>query len=363
MSNSLGEMFRITVFGESHGPAIGVVIDGCPSGLGLKVEDIQKALDRRKPVADSGQTARREEDRVEILSGIFQGRTTGSALTMIVHNRDTDSGSYEAMRFTPRPGHADYTAYLKFGGFNDFRGGGIFSGRVTAAPVMAGAVAAQLLTTLGISIVAHSRQIGPVISQVTEEMAIQQNVDSNPLHCVDAEAYIKMQAAIEKARQSGDSLGGIVEALALGVPTGLGEPYFDSLEGQLAKAIFAIPAVKGVEFGAGFGVAGLSGSRNNDPWTNRDGRIVTDRNNAGGILGGISNGRTILARVAVKPTPSIALPQMTVDLRNGQESRISVTGRHDACIVPRAAVVVEAMTAIVICDFALRSGILRRILK
>jgi len=363
MSNSLGEMFRITLFGESHGSAIGVVIDGCPAGLELSREDIQKEVNRRKPQEAAGQTARHEADEVEILSGVFEGHTSGASLAMLVRNQDIDSTTYEKMRYTPRPGHADYSAYVKYGGFNDYRGGGAFSGRVTVALVMAGAVAAKLLGTVGIEILAHTRQIGSVQSEADKIETIRQNVDKNPLRCGDAAAAKAMQGLIEAAVKSGDSLGGIVECLALNAAPGLGEPYFDTLEGQLAKAFFAIPAVKGVEFGSGFGAARKKGSENNDAFVFKDQKVETASNNAGGILGGISDGMPIVARVAIKPTPSIALPQATVNLQTRQDSELKISGRHDSCIVPRAAVVVEAMMAVILCDFALRAGILKRIKK
>ncbi len=363
MSNSLGEVFRITVFGESHGNAIGVMIDGCPAGLEISREDIQKAVDRRKPQMAAGQTARQEADEVEILSGVFNGRTTGAGLTMLVRNQDIDSKSYEKMRFTPRPGHADYPAWVKYGGFNDYRGGGIFSGRVTVALVMAGAVAARLLDILGVEILAHTRQIAGVQSSVNDPQMIRRNVNKNPLRCADIQAAKEMQALIDEVTKAGDSLGGIVECLALNVPAGLGEPYFDTLEGQLARAYLAIPAVKGVEFGSGFAAAGKKGSENNDAFVIRDSRIEAETNNAGGILGGISNGMPVVARVAVKPTPSISLPQATVNLLELKSSELKISGRHDICIVPRAAVVVEAATAVILCDCALRAGILKRIIQ
>jgi chorismate synthase len=363
MSNSLGESFRLTVFGESHGSAIGVTIDGCPAGLELSCEDLQSAVNRRKPQNGAGQTTRREEDRVEIISGLFNGRTTGAAVTMMVRNQDVDSTTYERMRFTPRPGHADYTAKIKYGGFNDYRGGGVFSGRVTVALVMAGAMATKLLRLVGIEVVAYTTQIGQVTAGAVELNGLREKIDQSPLRCPDTEAALAMQAEIEKATAAGDSLGGIIECQAFNLPVGLGEPYFDSLEGQLAKAFFAIPAVKGVEFGEGFAVAARKGSQNNDDFIIKDGKIRTSTNSAGGILGGLSNGMPLLARLAVKPTPSIALPQSTVDLQKQREVEIKVSGRHDSCIVPRAAVVVEAAAAVVLCDFALKAGIIKRIIK
>jgi chorismate synthase len=363
MSNSLGEIFRITILGESHGPAIGVVIDGCPSGLSLSAEEIQKELERRKPQAKAGGTLRKEADDVEVLSGIFKGYTTGTPITLMVRNQDTDSTAYEKTHFVPRPGHADYTAYMKYGGFNDYRGGGTFSGRLTAGVVMAGAVAKKLLGTLGVQIVAHTRQIGKIEAMEDDPVRIISQSQTNALHCADLGAADAMEKAILEASKNGDSLGGVIECLALDVPTGLGEPYFDTLEGQLAKAFFAIPAVKGVEFGLGFKAAAKKGSQNNDAFIIKNGKVKTAGNNAGGILGGISNGMPIIARIAVKPTPSIGLPQRSINLQDLKETEIKVSGRHDACIVPRAVVVVESMMAVTLADFALRAGILGRIMK
>ncbi len=363
MSNSLGTLFRITGFGESHGEVVGVVVDGCPAGLALRETDIQSDLDKRKPRAGSGQTARSEKDQVEILSGVFNGYTTGAPITLMVRNRDTDSSQYEKIRRLPRPGHADFTGYLKYGGFNDYRGGGRFSGRVTAGPVMAGAIAKKLLSLKGIEILANTVQIGTVKAGTSTADEIRRNVYADPLRCADRAASLAMSGLIEAAAREGDSLGGIIEGLAFNLPVGLGEPYFDTLEGELAKALFAIPAIKGVEFGAGFGAAAKKGSENNDPFVLKNGKIVTATNHAGGILGGISSGMPLVLRAAVKPTPSISRTQKTVDLESGKESDLVVEGRHDVCIVPRAVIVVEAMMAVTLCDLALRAGLIERIIK
>jgi chorismate synthase len=363
MSNSLGDNFCITSLGESHGPVMGVVIDGCPAGLILEATEIQSAVDKRKPAAGAGQTARIEEDRVEILSGVFEGKTTGAPIYLQVSNQNIRSSDYTGMKMTPRPGHADYTAYLKYGGYNDYRGGGRFSGRVTIGMVMAGAVARKLLQTAGIEVFAGTAQIGTIKARraITAKTAV--NVYRNPLRCSDEKAAQKMQLLIEQAAQEGDSLGGIVEGLAINVPAGLGEPYFDTLEGQLAKALFAIPAVKGIEFGSGFRAAEKKGSQNNDLFTIAGGKVVTTTNNAGGILGGISNGMPLTVRAAIKPTPSIAIEQDTVNLGKMDKSGLVIKGRHDVCLVPRAVIVVESMLAIVLADFALRAGIIPRVLK
>jgi chorismate synthase len=363
MSNSFGELFRITGFGESHGKCVGVVIDGCPAGLLLAAEDIQREVDKRKPVARIGQTARTEEDRVEILSGMFNGYTTGAPIGLLVRNRDTDSREYEKMRFTPRPGHADYTAFIKYGGFNDYRGGGRFSGRVTVGLVMAGAVAKKLLGLKGIEVLAHTVQIGRIKAGSSRIEEIRRNVYGSPLRCADSGVSGNMSKLIEEAGKEGDSLGGVIEGLALNLPAGLGEPCFDTLEGNLARALFAIPAVKGVEFGAGFVAAEKRGSDNNDSFMIENDRIITGTNNAGGILGGISNGMPVVVRIAVKPTPSISRMQKTVDIKEMKDVELNIKGRHDVCIVPRAVVVVEAMIAITLCDFALRAGLLERIVK
>jgi chorismate synthase len=362
VSDSIGKLFVVTSFGESHGSCVGTVVSGCPAGLLLEVSDIQRDLDRRRPSAGAGSTARAEDDKVEILSGVFGGKTTGAPICLLVWNRDTDSSQYERMRFTPRPGHADYTAYTKYGGFNDYRGGGRFSGRLTAGFVMAGAVARKLLSTIGVEVVAHTVDIGGVKAAMSTVDDIRNHASSNPAKCGDVEAAGRMAQAIEKARLQGDSLGGIIEGIALNVPSGLGEPMFDTVEGELAKALFAIPAVKGVEFGAGFGVAAATGSQNNDSFVVEGNVITTATNNSGGVLGGISDGMPIVVRAAIKPTPSISLPQTTVDLRDMAEAELRVTGRHDACIVPRAVPVIESMIAITLADLGLRAGVLTRVI-
>jgi chorismate synthase len=363
MGNSLGQSFVITSFGESHGRCIGVVIDGCPAGLDITDEDIQIDLDRRRPVEGAGSTARIEEDKVEVLSGVFHDKSTGAPICLLVWNKDVDSSGYEEIRFTPRPGHADYTAYVKYGGLNDYRGGGRFSGRITAGFVMAGAVAKKLLAKIGIEILAHTTEIGGIhINQVHIDN-IRRDISNNPFMCADERTVPLMTNAIEKARKAGDSLGGIVECIALNMPVGLGEPVFDTLEGDLAKAIFAIPAVKGIEFGSGFIGAKNKGSENNDPLVINDNRVVTVTNNAGGILGGISSGMPLVIRVAVKPTPSIPTRQQTVDIKKMKNAYIRIKGRHDTCIVPRVVPVIEAMTAVTLADFAIRVGIIPRIIK
>jgi chorismate synthase len=361
--NSLGRVFSITSFGESHGKGVGVIVDGCPAGLSITGADIQREVDRRRAGAGPATTARREEDRVEILSGVSDGFTTGAPICLLVRNQDIDDSDYEEIRLRPRPGHADYTAYLKYGGYSEWRGGGRFSGRITATFVMAGAIAKKLLGTIGTEVIAHTVEIGGIVARPMEFEKIKKNVAADSLRCADREASRKMARLIAQAKKDGDSLGGVIEGFARNVPAGLGEPVFDNLDGDLAKALLAIPAVKGVEFGAGFAAARKKGSENNDPFTIKEGRIATATNNAGGILGGISNGMPVVVRVAIKPTPSIALEQDTVDIKTMKGTRIQVGGRHDACIVPRAVPVVEAMMSVTLCDFALMAGAIPRVIK
>ncbi len=363
MGNSLGKLFTITSFGESHGRCVGIIIDGCPAGLPITEEDIQREVDRRKPEVSISATERVEEDKVEILSGIFNGMTTGAPVCLLIWNKDVDSSEYEKMRFILRPGHADYTAFMKYGGFNDFRGGGRFSGRITATFVMAGAIAKKLLSLIDIEVLAHTVEIGGIKAEPMGFDEIKRNVDKNPLKCADLKAAEGMARAIEKAKEDDDSVGGIIEGIALNLPVGLGEPAFNTLDGELARALFAIPAVKGVEFGSGFLAAKKRGSENNDPFTIRNGRIVTVTNNAGGILGGLSNGMPIVVRVAIKPTASIAKEQGTVDIKNMKSTSLVVKGRHDICIVPRAVAVVESMMAVTLSDFAMRAGLIPRVIK
>jgi len=363
-SNSTGKAFVLTCFGESHGTCIGAVIDGCPAGLPLTEKDVQAEMDKRRPGFMAVSTKRREEDRVEVLSGVYRGHTTGAPICMIIRNRDVKSETYEEIKNKPRPGHADYTAYVKYGGYNDYRGGGRFSGRITAAYVMAGAVAKKLLGMLNVEVLAHTVQIGNV--KIFKEISydeIRSNVYRNSVRCAVPEKASLMEKEILEAAERGDSVGGVVEGVALNVPVGLGEPIFESLDSEIAKIMFNIPAVKGVEFGAGFQSASMKGSENNDQYAIRNGRIVTLSNNAGGILGGISTGMPIVVRVAFKPTSSISKRQKTVDLSRMEETEIELSGRHDPCVVPRAVPVVEACLAFVIADYAIRAGKIPRVIK
>ena len=362
MTNSFGKLFTITSFGESHGRCMGVIVDGCPSGLPVSEADIQKEVDRRKS-ASVAATSRVEADRAEVLSGISDGFTSGAPVCMLIWNQDIDSSDYERIRHLLRPGHADYTKFVKYGGFAEWRGGGRFSGRITLSFVMAGAIARKLLGLLGVEIVAHTVEIGGVQAKPMEFDEIKKNAEQDELRCADPAASKKMTELIGKVKEEGDSLGGIVEGIAKNVPVGLGEPAFDRLDGELAKAMMLIPAVKGVEFGAGFAAARMKGSEHNDPFVMREGKLVTATNNAGGLLGGISTGMPIVVRVAVKPTSSIAKEQETVDIQKMENATISVEGRHDACIVPRAVIVVESMMAATLCDFALRAGLIPRVIR
>ena len=364
MSNSLGTLFRITSFGESHGRCIGVVIDGCPSGLHLDLDSVQYEMDRRRPGQSQISTKRLENDRVEILSGIYEGITTGAPICMVVWNNDVDSSSYENLRWIPRPGHADLTAHLRYGGYNDPRGGGRFSGRITAGFVMAGSVAQQLLDeVLGVEIVAFTSSIGGLEVPATTIENIRSLSESNPVRCPHGLTAEKMRKVIESMRMEGDSVGGSVDCLVINLPAGVGAPVFDTLEGDIAKALFAIPAVKAVEFGAGVGFSKMKGSDANDPITIDNCKVTTKSNVQGGIAGGISNGMPIKVRVTIKPTPSISKMQRTIDLRKMVETEINVGGRHDPCIVPRAVPVVEAMVAIVLTDHALMSGLVPRVIE
>ncbi len=349
--NTIGKTFKVTSFGESHGICVGVVIDGCPPGLEISKEDVQKELDKRKPGQSKITTSRKEQDKVEILSGIFNGFTTGAPICMLVWNKDVDSSKYKEMRFTPRPSHADYTAYKKYGGFNDYRGGGRFSGRITAGFVMAGAVAKKILEKKRVKVLVHTVQVGDIFVEKVSDKDIEKNVYSNSVRCADLNVAKKMENEILKIKKENDSIGGIVECRILNVPVGLGEPVFDSLESLISHAMFSIPAVKGIEFGSGFKLAKMKGSEANDEFRIKNGKIITKTNHSGGILGGISNGMPIVFRVVIKPTPSIGKRQETVNLKKKKETEIYVKGRHDPCIVPRVVPVVETMTKITLADY------------
>jgi chorismate synthase len=362
--NSIGKEFVVISFGESHGNNVGVIIDGCPAGLPLSEKDIQGELDKRIPPQPEIVSARIEKDNAEFLSGVFNGFTTGAPIAITVTNKEADSSDYAAITDLPRPAHADYTAYVKYGGFNDYRGGGRFSGRVTVALVMAGAVAKKLLSLFGIDVLAYTVAIGNVkMSKTLGFEEIRRRRYGTAVRCPDTECAKEMENAIVTARKKGDSLGGVIEITALGIPAGVGEPLFDSLDADIAKMLFTIPAVKGVEFGAGFKAAELKGSENNDAYLVRDGKVTALTNNAGGILGGISSGMPLVARVAVKPTPSIAKKQQTVNLARMKDATIEVKGRHDPCVVPKAVPAAESAVAIVLADHMVRAGFIPKVLK
>jgi len=347
--SSFGTQFRLSTFGESHGVAVGVVVDGCPAGLPLMVEEIQHDLDRRRVGQSRMSSARQEGDRVRILSGIFEDHTTGTPIAMLVENENARPGDYDAIKELYRPGHADWTWDAKFGR-RDWRGGGRASARETIGRVAAGAIARKLLATAGISVVGYTLQLMHLRARVIDETEIERN----PMRCPDPEVAAEMVALVEQARRELDSLGGIVEVRARGVPPGLGEPVFDKLEADLAKALLSIPAVKGFEIGDGFAVATKRGSENNDPIYRRpDGTLGTTTNHAGGILGGMSNGEEIVVRVAAKPPASIAQEQQTVS-RSGEAASIVVKGRHDPTVLPRLVPVAEAMVLLVLADHWLR---------
>lgn len=356
--NTFGTLFKITTWGESHGSALGVVIDGCPASLPLGEADIQKELDRRRPGQSNITTQRKEEDRAEILSGIFSGKTTGAPISIMVRNKDVDSSKYEALKNTPRPGHADLTYEIKYG-FRDWRGGGRSSARETIGRVAAGAVAKKILGLHDIEILGHVVELGGVRAKAVNIDDIRKNTENNPVRCADLDAAMEMEAMIHEARSEGDSVGGIVEIIGIGVPSGVGEPVFDKLSAELAKALMSIGAVKGVEIGAGFRSASMKGSQMNDPFIINDGKIAANTNNAGGILGGISSGEPIVLRIAVKPTPSISQEQRTVDMSKMKDTKIKIQGRHDPSIPPRIVPVAEAMVALVLVDQMMRGGFIR----
>lgn len=347
--NSFGTLFRITTWGESHGEAIGVTVDGCPAGLPISPGDIQKEVDRRRVGQSAIVSQRKEPDQVEILSGLFQGKTTGAPISILIRNQDARAKDYEKIKNLFRPGHADYTYFEKYR-HRDYRGGGRSSARETACRVAAGAVAKLILSREGIDVFAHTVQIGNIVATAFDR----DQIEKNDTRCADAEAAEKMRRKILAIRKKGDSLGGIVEVRATGVPPGLGEPVYDRLDADLAKALMSINAVKGVEIGEGFRSASLTGSTCNDGMRVRRGKVTYTSNHAGGILGGISNGNDVVARIVIKPTSSISLPQKTIDTKR-RNTIIRTEGRHDPCICPRAVPIAEAMTALVLVDHLFRN--------
>lgn len=341
---------RHMIFGESHGPAIGVVLEGVPAGLELDLEQVQKELDRRKPGQDPTATARKESDLVEVLSGVFEGKTTGAPLAMVIRNSNQHSKDYESIRYTPRPSHGDYAGFIKSRGCLDYRGGGHFSGRLTAPLVAAGAVAKQVLAGGGVQVGAHISSIYGICDAALEDPAELNAVAAKAFPVLDDSKGEEMRQAILEAKEEQDSVGGAIECAVTGLPAGLGAPDFGcNVEGIFAQYLFAVPAVKGIEFGAGVAFSLMRGSEANDPFAVEDGKVVTKTNHAGGINGGITNGMPVTFEVTIRPTPSISLPQESVDLRTGEETEIEIHGRHDPCIVPRAVPVIEAAAALAAC--------------
>lgn len=353
--NTIGKLFKITTFGSSHGTALGAVVDGCPAGLELSKEDIQKELDKRRPGTSKVTTSRGETDEVQILSGVFEGKTDGTPIAAVVYNRDMDSSAYEPLKNKPRPGHADYGWISKYEHY-DYRGGGRASGRTTIGHVIGGAVAKKLLEKLNIKVIAHVKKIGHIKAQEVAVEEIEKNINENAVKCADIEAAKNMEDLILDLKQKGDSVGGVVETIALNVPAGLGEPVFDKLDADIAKVLMGIGSVKGVEIGLGFKASWMKGSEMNDEFYMKNDEIKTKTNNSGGILGGISNGMPIISRIAVKPTPSISKAQNTVDLEKMEDTEIEIRGRHDPCICPRVTSVAEASVAIVLVDHLIKAG-------
>jgi chorismate synthase len=354
MSNTFGQLFRVTTFGESHGGGIGVVIDGCPPRIEISEADIQRDLDRRRPGQSKLTTQRKEEDRCEILSGVFEGRTLGTPIAILVRNKDARPEDYSEIASKFRPSHADYTYQAKYG-IRNWQGGGRASARETIGRVAAGAVAKKTLSALytDFELVAYVTQIHEVTAKIDRSTVKMRDVENNVVRCPDAAAAKKMISLIEQIRDAGDSVGGVIECVARGIPSGLGEPVFDKLEADLAKAILSIPAAKAFEIGSGFGATRMRGSQHNDAFETRGRRIRTTTNNSGGVQGGISNGEDIYFRVAFKPPATIALEQKTVTTSN-EQTELAARGRHDPCVLPRAVPIVEAMAALVFCDHALR---------
>jgi chorismate synthase len=354
-----GHRYRVRLFGASHAPEVGVEVEGLPPGAPLRLEELQEMLDRRRPLGRRLGTRRAEEDRLVVDSGWEGGHVVDGKLRAHVANTDVRRSDYDAMADTPRPGHADYPARVRYGASADLSGGGIFSGRMTVGLVIAGGIALQLLRPLGVEVVSFTSAIGSVSAEAPESLSLAElarRARSNEVGAADPEAARRMEEAIGEARRAGDSLGGVVETRVTGVPVGLGEPFFDSLESVLAHLAFSIPAVKGVEFGDGFRAAVLRGSEHNDAFYYDGGRVRTRSNHSGGILGGLATGMPLRYRVALKPTSSIAREQETVNLRTGESAVLRVGGRHDPCIVPRAGVVVESTTAIGLLDLAWAGG-------
>ena len=353
MSSTYGESLKLSIFGQSHGPAIGMIMDGIPAGLPVDLEKLQDFLNRRAPGQNDWSTPRKEEDRPEFLGGILDGYTCGAPIAAVIYNKNTRSGDYNNLRDCPRPGHADYTAQMKYGGFQDAAGGGHFSGRLTAPLCIAGGLCKQWLEDMGIQIGAHIAQINGIDDNNFDHLNPQIDRIRTDFPVLSKLCGEQMQVEIQDAHKNGDSVGGIIECAITGLPAGLGEPMFGGVESRVAQIVYGIPAVKSLEFGIGAAAAYRHGSENNDIFTLVDGKIKTETNFSGGILGGITNGMPVIFQVAIKPTPSIAKTQKTVNLKTGQTVTLQVKGRHDPCIVPRAVPVIEAAAAIAVYDLIL----------
>ena len=353
MSSTYGENLKLSIFGQSHGPAIGMTLDGIPAGLAVDFEKLQNFLNRRAPGQNDWSSPRKEEDRPEFLGGILEGFTCGAPIAAVIYNKNTRSGDYSNLKDCPRPGHADYTAQVKYGGFQDAAGGGHFSGRLTAPLCIAGGLCKQWLEEMGIHVGAHILAIGECGDSYFDPMDPEVESVPTDFPVLNPEAGEAMKDLISQARSAGDSVGGIIECAITGLPAGIGEPMFGGVESKIAQIVYGIPAVKGIDFGIGFDCACIPGSASNDAFTVLDGKIVTETNNAGGILGGITNGMPVIFTAAFKATPSISCPQNSISLSNLQQQKLVVKGRHDPCIVPRAVPVVEAAAAIAIYDLIL----------
>jgi len=365
--NTLGRIFKITSFGESHGDLVGIIIDGVPAGLDFDLNLIQEDLNKRRPGQSELTSSRSEKDKVKVLSGIFNNKTTGAPLCLIIENKDVDSSKYEKFKKFLRPSQVDYSALKKYGGFADYRGSGRFSGRITAGFVMAGTIAKQIIKKFGITVFAYTKSIGNFIDEKTYDMDDLEKFiklrEKSRVRSLDSEKSKLMDQIIEGVKNQKDSIGGTIKCVVNNFPEGIGGPIFNSLESTISKAIFSIPAIKGIEFGAGFKASKMKGSEHNDPWIAKEGKIQTIKNDSGGIIGGISTGMPIEFTVAVKPTATIGKPQKTVNIETKENIEIEFEGRHDPCIVPRVVVVVEAMTAIVLLDHLLIEGIVPSVLK
>ena len=367
VDNSLGTLFKITSFGESHGKLIGIIVDGTPAGIELNLEFIQKELDMRRPGQSDLTTPRKETDKVKIVSGIFNKKTTGAPICLYIKNKDIDSSEYEKFKNFLRPSHVDYSVLKKYGGYSDYRGSGRFSGRITAGFVMAGAIAKQILNKYNISIFAYTQAVGHIFDEndydsidIKDLLKLREN---SPVRTINHEKSEEMERLVKQVKLQKDSIGGLIKCVARDYPAGKGGAIFNSMESKISHAIFSIPGIKGIEFGAGFRAANMKGSEHNDPWILKKGKIVTIKNSSGGIIGGISTGMPIVFTIAVKPPATISIPQKTVDIDKMENVEFEFTGRHDPCIVPRVVPVVEAITAVVLLDFLLIEGFIPRVFE